>query len=328
MNERVLEFLNYLKTLRSFEGSTHSVNAIDRAISKIEKLDFNLICGQQGRDLFPGIVGEKISYYIDQILKNTGSVSGIKDLDNIPIQTKEKIKTVTDLIKVQGIGIVKALEYFDMGIRSIEDLNKYNIEHNNETLTTRQTIGIRYHDEFNRRIPREKITIFADNFYIEVRRFNNEHKTNIQFNVMGSFIRGALTSGDIDILLYSETPNEILRYSILFVNKLESLHLLKDRLSSGIDSYQGVGYIDNDFQSVRVDIKFVNSQEEFPYSFLYFVGSRKFNEYIRSVAHNMGYKLGNNEMLDRNNQRIIVRDESEIFRILGIEYKNPEQRNI
>lgn len=325
MNSRILEFLGYLKTLRNLEGSQFSVKSLEKSIEKIEKSNIQIISGEQAQQLFPGVVGKGTAFYINQILKNNGATSGIADLDNKPQEEKEKIATITNLTKIQGVGIVKAMEYFNMGIKTVEQLNLFLQQDPNSNL--RQVLGAKYQNEFNKRIPRDKIIIFANNFHHELTVFNQQNNCNLKFNILGSFIRGQVDSGDIDVILFSDLENEISLYHQRFIDKLTHLGLLKEKISQGLDSYQGVAFVDNEFPTVRIDIKFIHKNEELPYAILYFTGSKNFNEYMRTIAKNLGYKLGNNEMTDYSGRRIIVRDEGEIFHILGIPYKTPVERN-
>lgn len=326
MNERILEFLGYLKTLRNLEGSEHSVKSLERTIDKIERINFQIVSGEQARQIFPGIVGAKTEWYINSILKSHDGNSGIKFLDDISPEEKEKIRTITELTKIQGIGITRAMEYFNMGIKNIQQLNEYLSTTKNPT--SGQAVGAKYFEDFKRRIPRDKVIIFANNFQKELEIFNKETNHNLKFNVMGSFIRGSPNSGDIDIMLFSDTNNEVQSCYKQLIDKLKWLGLLKETLSYGPDIFHGVGFIDVEFQSVIVDIKFVNLVEELPYVNLYYTGSQNFNEQMRVVARNFGFNLGNNEMTDRNGKRILARDEGEIFHILGMQYKLPHERNI
>lgn len=332
-NSRILNALKYLVTLRAIQKKDlndkeakkkdASIKALQKSIDAIQKYPYQIQSKEQAQAVFPGIVGKTTAFYIEQILKNQDKFTGIKELDDLPDQIKEKIVVVNMLSNIQGVGPVKAEMYFEMGIRTVEQVSEYLQSNSKPGINTRQIVGSKYFSEFQKRIPREKVMVFADNFYHELNRFNAETNHNLKFNVMGSFIRGEPTSGDIDILLFSDTDYEVSSCYEYFINKLP---LLRETLSFGPDSYQGVGFIDNEFQAVRVDIKFINRKEELPYATLYFTGSGKFNEYIRSVAKTFGYTLGNTKMVDMNDNPIIAVDEGHIFHILQIPYLTPEQR--
>lgn len=341
-NSTVLQILEYIKTLRNLQKTDPSINltnrnansldnsikALQRSIDAIEKYQYKIGSGKEAQDIFPGVVGKTTLYYIDQILKNefNSGVTGIKELDNAPQEIKEKITTVSLLMKVQGIGPIKAENYFKLGIRTIDQLNQYLESSNSTGENTRQIIGSKYFNEFQKRIPREKVIIFADNFNKELTTFNKETGHNLIFDVMGSFKREEQTSGDIDILLYSDTDGEVSSCYADFINKLTQLGLLKETLSFGEDSYQGVGFIDMEMPSVRVDIKFIDKKSELPYAILYFTGSAKYNIYLRNVARFYGFTLGNNKMTNANGELIPAIDEGHIFHNLRLPYLPPNKR--
>jgi nucleotidyltransferase/DNA polymerase involved in DNA repair len=54
---------------------------------------------------------------------------------------------------VWGVGPVKAKQLYDAGIRSIEDLRK-----KQHLLTDMQKIGLKYHEDFSEKIPRDEVT--------------------------------------------------------------------------------------------------------------------------------------------------------------------------
>lgn len=57
------------------------------------------------------------------------------------------------LTRVSGIGPAKAKELVDLGIRSLEDLEKHK-----DKLTHHQKIGLKYFHDFELRIPRKEIS--------------------------------------------------------------------------------------------------------------------------------------------------------------------------
>ena len=60
---------------------------------------------------------------------------------------------------------------------------------------------------------------------------------------------------------------------------------------------------------------------------LYFTGSKNFNVQMRNIALARGYSL-NEYGLKKDKKLIMLHSEKEGFDLLGMEYKEPDERNI
>ena len=74
----------------------------------------------------------------------------------------------------------------------------------------------------------------------------------------------------------------------------------------------------------RLDIQFL-PKEEYPTGLLYFTGSKEFNMQIRQHAKKKGFRL-NEHGLFKQNQRICITTEKDLFDKLDLEYLKPEER--
>lgn len=108
---------------------------------------------------------------------------------------KEEINVCKELEKVWGIGAKKAKEFYDIGIKTVADLRK-----RPELISKNMAVGLKYFEEFSKRIPREKVTrifaAFKKTFYALVCTDKIHY-----LEVVGSYRRGKATCGDIDILI-------------------------------------------------------------------------------------------------------------------------------
>lgn len=82
----------------------------------------------------------------------------------------------------------------------------------------------------------------------------------------------------------------------------------------------------------RIDIR-VYPLNEWPLALLYFTGSGHFNRSMRLWARKNGYHLSDHSINKRfsdgmEGEPIPVKTEEDIFRILGLEYKPPEERDV
>jgi DNA polymerase beta len=83
-------------------------------------------------------------------------------------------------------------------------------------------------------------------------------------------------------------------------------------------------YKDNPIR--RIDIRFVPYNSYFT-ALLYFTGSKEFNTKIRIKANELGYKLSEYNLINKNNnKKIKINSEYDIFKKLKIEYLHPHLR--
>ena len=179
--EALIELANWEKNVNR---NQHKHNAYRKAAQALSNLDYRISSGKEAKKL-PG-VGEKIALKIDEIIE-TGKLKKLDTIRNDDVTT-----AVNALTRVSGIGPAKARELFDAGISSIEDLQK-----NTDKLTKGQKIGLKYVEDFEKRIPRSEIKMFQS----KIRKIIKKLDPKYIMTVCGSFRREAETSGDIDILL-------------------------------------------------------------------------------------------------------------------------------
>lgn len=91
-------------------------------------------------------IGDKIAKKIKELL-TTGKINKLETL-----QGEEKNIARGKLSEVWGVGPSKANELYGMGIKTIEELRKHT-----DLLNRNQKIGLKYFEEFQQKIPREKV---------------------------------------------------------------------------------------------------------------------------------------------------------------------------
>jgi DNA polymerase beta len=101
--------------------------------------------------------------------------------------------------------------------------------------------------------------------------------------------------------------------------------LLIDSLTTNVTTkYMGV--CKNTSKSIprRIDIRFI-PMESIYFAMLYFTGSGTFNKNMRTFAIKKGFKL-NEYGLYKNNLKVKINSENDIFDLLDLDYVNPEDR--
>jgi DNA polymerase/3'-5' exonuclease PolX len=83
-------------------------------------------------------------------------------------------------------------------------------------------------------------------------------------------------------------------------------------------------YKDNHIR--RIDIRFVTN-DSFASALLYFTGSGEFNVKMRNIAKEKGYKLSEYGLFDKDDNKVKLKSEKAIFKFLGMDYVEPENRH-
>jgi len=223
------------------------------------------------------------------------------------------------LADVYGIGPKKAKELVDNGITSIEQLRA-----NQQLLNDIQKVGLQYYEDILARIPREEVEQYESIVAAEFKKFATQKS---RFEIVGSYRRGAQSSGDIDMIITSDSPK-------VFVNLIDALikkGIILEVLSRGPTKCLVIARIPGSTMARRVDFLYT-SLEEFPFAILYFTGSKIFNTVMRHQALQMGltmnehglYKMDNKKKGEKVNH--IFREEKDIFDYLNMEYRAPNER--
>lgn len=263
---------NFIKVIKSLENYTEDT----------------ITSSEQVKDL-DGI-GKGTLTRIDEIIKTGKLAEG-----HIEIKSEDSFKAqiIDDLITITGIGPAKALELYNKNI-TLEILlneyknNKIKIEENEilNTLTHHQMIGLKYYKQFQKRIPREKISKIDTKIQKLLLKFkkNNKITDDIIAIICGSYRRGATDSGDIDLLISGQPESGF--DLIEFVKFLTEEGLIIDYLTEkGTTKFMGVS-----LGGYRIDIRFI-LKESFGAALMYFTGSKTFNTLVRAEALRQGYTL-------------------------------------
>ncbi|XP_012276350.1 DNA polymerase beta isoform X2 [Orussus abietinus] len=314
----LIELANYE---RNVSKNIYKYNAYRKAASVLSGLSTRIKNGEEARKL-PGI-GEKIAKKIDEFLE-TGK---LRKLENI--NKDESNVAINLLTRVSGIGPTKAKELYDFGIKNLDDLRK----HENK-LNHHQKIGLKYFDEFEKKIPRNEI--------IEIEKIIkhaiNELDEQYVVTICGSYRRGKQESGDIDVLIThpsytSEDKEEKKKCSLLdrIINVLKKEKLITDTISQGETKFMGVCNLSTEESKCnrRLDIRLA-PYDQYYCAVLYFTGSDLFNKNIRKHALEKKYTLNEYSLkpLTEEGKPENITSEEDIFHILGLPYKDPTERNM
>jgi DNA ligase (NAD+) len=230
-----------------------------------------------------------------------------------------KKRAIDVFANIYGVGEKSAEELVDKGITTMEQLEARKAE----VLNDKQLIGLKYYNDILQRIPRTEIKEYE-------KIFKSAFPKNVEcsrFEIVGSYRRGMKSSGDIDVIITSSHSNVFKG----FIDELLSRKIIVEVLSRGNSKCLVVAKLPGAQYARRVDFLYT-TPEEYPFSVLYFTGSKEFNTVMREHALSMKYTLNEHGLSVMENRKKgdrvehVFVDEQAIFDFLNLEYKKPTER--
>jgi DNA polymerase beta len=261
-------------------------------------------------------IGKKIQAKIEEILATGELAAAVQAATNLQIDVYDQ------LLKVHGIGPVKARKLVeDFGVKSIEDLRSKSAT-DPSLLDTAQKIGLKYFEDFNERIPRAEMEH-------HVVALETSKPSNMKIEIVGSYRRGAESSGDIDVLINfprQKTPS--IKDFQDYVGTLQAANYITDILALGSHKCMAVSTVGG--QHRRLDL-LLTPNEQWPFAILYFTGSDRFNVAMRAHALSLGWSLNEKGFTATNAETAKetlppFKTERDIFGFLGLQYIKPTER--
>ena len=301
MNDDTAEYLREIAvyyTILNRKSDDHRRAATYKAAETVKALTQRLDTASEAKAL-PGI-GVSIAQTIEQFAQH-GDTSKLDELKTLAGDARYTIDKFTS---VYGIGVVTAMKFYQAGYRNLEDIPI-------ESLNTAQKIGLEFREEIATKLHRSEVTAIYGNVHSVLQ----PHVHDIA--VVGSYRRGKATSGDIDILVSSDTA-----VLSTLVDMLHDAGILSHDLALGHTKYAGI----TSAPHRRIDIRLVGT-ESYPCALMYFTGSKDFNIVMRNRAKSMHLKLNEYYLtFDHDNTVVDITKESDIFIALDVDYVPPMDR--
>jgi NAD-dependent DNA ligase len=312
LNEKFIELMSILSYIMRKRKDFMRMRAYDNARETIMSFIGDITSPEQlkGQKGIGTTIYQKLIDY-----EKTGTLRVLEDEKELITQKK-----AMDVFKdIYGVGEKKSEELIAKGITTLSELES----RKTEVLNDKQIIGLKYYHDILQRIPRSEIEEYKKEFE------NAFPKTNTisKYEIVGSYRRGLLSSGDIDVIITSTDPNVFK----VFIDKLIENGIILEVLSRGNSKCLVIAKLSNTEHARRVDFLYT-TPEEFPFSILYFTGSKGFNTTMREHALSMKYTLNEHgiSIMEGKQKGGLVEqkfaDEKSIFDFLGLEYKKPEER--
>lgn len=307
-NSRLIQHFQMLYDIYTLDKDVHRSSTFRHMKDIIAAWPTQILSSSE----FKGIkgIGPSSLDEIDEFLQ-TGTSSRLQELK----RKHSNIDILNELRTVYGIGPEKAKDFYAAGVKSIDDLHKF-------TLTHDQQLGLQYHEDLKLPIPRSEI----DGYIAKISTILGPPSETISdrdiWTIAGSYRRGELSSGDIDIAICNVTGN-FTTYNV--VNALRDIII--GQLALGDKKFMGISRLSQQHHARRLDIRIFNAQS-WPYALLYNTGSQKLNILMRFRANEFGYTLNEYGLISNTTQMPApsVTSEAQIFELLRIAYIPPALR--
>ncbi|MFX1269668.1 MAG: DNA polymerase/3'-5' exonuclease PolX [Promethearchaeota archaeon] len=311
-NIEIAKILYEIAELLEFNEVVYKPRAYRRAAQNIEMLSEDIIgIYKKGRlDDIPG-VGKSIASKIQEYIE-TGDLKYLNDLrSQIP-------HGLQDLLRVEGIGPKTAqILHKELAIKNIDELE---LAIKKGKLQNIKGFGKKKEENLLKAIELFKTSqerfllgdILPIAKYIKSKLKNL--KTVIKVEFAGSIRRRKETIGDIDLLVVSNQPKNVME----FFTKLPEI---KNIVSSG--EIKSTIVLNN---NIQVDLTIVEDSS-YGSALQYFTGSKEHNIQLRELAKKSNLKLNEFGLFNlNNNKKIAGTTETEIYESLGLSYIQPELR--
>ncbi|CAI5996349.1 unnamed protein product, partial [Closterium sp. NIES-65] len=281
-----------------------------KALSVLEKLPFRIRSAQQVQGL-PSI-GSSLQGKIQEIL----SYSMIKKLR--AYQADDMVRTLALFGTVWGVGPRTARRFYSAGHRSLRQLA------GDPGLTPTQRIALRFHEDMNKRIPRDEVAAMAALVVKEGEALQPGVSAargeccegwvlpGIAIVCGGSYRRGKATSGDMDFIITHPDGASHRGFLDRLVGRLKLVGFLTEDLmvgthhsqqphgeGKGVDTYFGLCKQAGREQRHRIDFK-VYPWEQYPFGLIQWTGNDVLNRRMRLFAEAKGYRLDDHGLVLRN----------------------------
>lgn len=312
--DQVAAILGEIGTLLELKGeNSFRTNAYHNAARVIEQLEEDLeTVVQQGRlGSIPGI-GATMTEKITTLVR-TGALPFLDDL------RKQIPAGLLDILRIQGLGPkkVKAL-WESLNIDDLDKLRAACVEGQVAKLKgfgakTQEKIleGIEFVAQMGARVRIDQAFAVAEMLVTALRKAPGI----IRMEVAGSLRRRRETVKDIDIVVSSDNPVPIMDRFVALPG-VQSITGHGETKSSIIVAGAGV--------VMNADLRVVQDSH-FPYTLHHFTGSKEHNVALRTRAQGMGLKL-NEYGLFKGDKLIPCKDETDIYKALGLTWMPPEMR--
>ena len=301
----ILEIQNFVWEARAYQKAARTLESLSKDVDEIYKSG-----GTNALMEIPGI-GKALAEKIEQFL-TTGKIKKHEEvLKSVP-------SGLIDMMNIPGMGPKKASKLYNiLKIDSIESLEK---AANEGRIRNLEGFGEKSEKDILSGIDllkKGRERMFLGDAIQLSKQIVDYLKANCKsiklIEVAGSVRRRKETIGDIDILVISEKPEEVMKV----FTKMPNVYMIESKgdTKSTINLEEG---LDCDLRVLK--------PESFGAALNYFTGSKEHNVHLRKVAIKNGWKLSEYGLFDKTGKQIAGKTEEELYKKLCMQYIDPEMR--
>ncbi|KAK4451586.1 hypothetical protein QBC34DRAFT_400164 [Podospora aff. communis PSN243] len=342
-NSRTIEVLQSMCDYYTRIGDQWRTLAYRKGINTLRQQTSKISTEQEAYSL-PNI-GPRLAAKIEEIV-TTDKLQRLENTRDEPLD-----RALSTFIGIYGVGTTVAKRWITQGFRTLDDLIA------NADLTTNQRIGIDHYDDLNSRIPRAEVTALGDYVSQEAKKIDPA----VELLIGGSYRRGSGSSGDIDFIVTKKGTTSVSGDLVNFLEELISVLTAKGFLVATLAALHSTRHPSKDgpgskFHGCcvlpesqhaqlgitrekpiwrRIDFLLV-PESEYGAALIYFTGNDIFNRSMRLLASRKKMRLNQRGLYKevlRGKGRVKItqelvegRDERRIFEILGVKWREPEER--
>lgn len=340
-NARTIAVLQQMLAYYEQTNNHWRLRAYRNAINTLSRTPVMITTADEAEEL--QCFGKSLAQKLEEIV-NTNTLRRLKYVQNDPTS-----QVLTLFLGIYGVGKTTADKWIAKGFRTLEDLVQ------KADLNPNQRVGIEHYNDLNTRIPRTEVTKIGDFVQAEASRIDGD----VKLLVGGSYRRGADSSGDVDFIITkpgTTSSDDLVPFLEKLVGNLTKMGFLTAELAAhnfgrddGGSKWHGCcvlpppeknpGGSSNPNRSLWRRIDFLLVPEiEYGAALIYFTGNDIFNRSIRLLASKKGMRLNQRGLYKDvlrtayGRQKITTgeliegRDERRIFEILGVKWREPEER--
>src|SRR3972149_1928531 len=302
---------------RAYEKASQAITDLEEDLNELYKKE-----GLKALKQIPG-VGVSIAEKIEELLK-TGKLKYYDELK------KKTPVNLSQFIGIEGLGPKKIKKlHQELGIKSIVDLEKAAKAGKIRDLAT---FGLKSEENILKGIEFQKKHTgrFVLGYIFPIAKTIEERLAGLngveEVAIAGSYRRWKETVGDLDLLVVSRKPKEVMAY---FISQPEVARVLAHgKTKSSITLQNGMD----------VDIRVVEAKS-YGAALAYFTGSKDHNVAMRIIAQKKGWKLNEYGLFsgekpalkgrgspNKVGRQIAGKTEEELYKKLGLTYVEPEMR--
>jgi DNA polymerase/3'-5' exonuclease PolX len=156
-NKELADILELISSYYIMVRDTYRAKAFSNASAKIAAHPIAIISGAQARNELTGI-GDSIQAAIDEFISSyeQNGVGTVKRLQELEQRFADRKVTIDLFRSIFGIGPTRAVQFYEQGFRTLEDLWY------KAPLVSAQRLGILWRLHINQRIPRDELDLINE----------------------------------------------------------------------------------------------------------------------------------------------------------------------